>query len=93
MPSATILRPSVICGDEDRCLNRIAKLSRMLPFVPLVAGGPLAPQTRRAQTAAAAAARARLGTASRSHAACCAQAPPSSSPSTSTTWPRRCSLV
>ena len=39
MPSATILRPGPVCGDEDRLLNRLAKFSRMLPFMPLYGGG------------------------------------------------------
>ena len=34
-PSATIIRPATIFGDEDRFLNRIAKLSQNLPFLPL----------------------------------------------------------
>ncbi len=35
-PSATILRPSTMFGDEDRFLNRIAKLTQLLPVYPLV---------------------------------------------------------
>jgi len=35
-PDATILRPATIFGDEDKFLNRIAKLSQTLPFYPLV---------------------------------------------------------
>ncbi|KAL1528012.1 hypothetical protein AB1Y20_009383 [Prymnesium parvum] len=35
-PGATIIRPSTMFGDEDRFLNRMAKLSQTLPFVPLV---------------------------------------------------------
>jgi NADH dehydrogenase (ubiquinone) 1 alpha subcomplex subunit 9 len=37
-PNTTILRPAPIYGDEDRLLNRIAKLSRALPVLPLVDG-------------------------------------------------------
>jgi len=37
-PAATILRPAPIYGDEDRLLNRIAKLSRAFPVYPLVDG-------------------------------------------------------
>ena len=35
-PGATILRPATIFGDEDKFLNRIAKLSQTMPFYPLV---------------------------------------------------------
>jgi len=35
-PSATILRPATIFGDEDKFLNRIAKLSQLLPIYPMV---------------------------------------------------------
>jgi NADH dehydrogenase (ubiquinone) 1 alpha subcomplex subunit 9 len=37
-PDTTILRPAPSFGDEDRLLNRIAKLSRALPVLPLVDG-------------------------------------------------------
>ena len=37
-PEATILRPAPVFGDEDRLLNRIAKLSRAFPVLPLVDG-------------------------------------------------------
>jgi|EP00908_Phaeocystis_cordata_P014247 NADH dehydrogenase (ubiquinone) 1 alpha subcomplex subunit 9 len=37
-PETTILRPAPVFGDEDRLLNRIAKLSRALPVLPLVDG-------------------------------------------------------
>ena len=37
-PATTILRPAPIYGDEDRLLNRIAKLSRAFPLLPLVDG-------------------------------------------------------
>jgi len=35
-PQATILRPATIFGDEDKFLNRIAKLSTTMPFYPMV---------------------------------------------------------
>lgn len=37
--SATILRAATIFGDEDKFINRMAVLSRHLPFFPLVDGG------------------------------------------------------
>ncbi|MEX0307387.1 MAG: complex I NDUFA9 subunit family protein [Ruegeria sp.] len=36
MPSAVILRPSVIFGTEDQFFNRFAGMTRMSPFLPLV---------------------------------------------------------
>ena len=37
-PASVILRPAPTFGDEDRLLNRIAKLSRAFPVLPLVDG-------------------------------------------------------
>jgi NADH dehydrogenase len=39
VPSATILRPSVIFGPEDQFANRFAALARMSPVLPLIGGG------------------------------------------------------
>jgi uncharacterized protein YbjT (DUF2867 family) len=37
--SASILRPSVVFGAEDNFFNMFAKLSVILPFLPLIGGG------------------------------------------------------
>ena len=39
VPSATILRPSLIFGPDDQFINRFASLARMSPFLPLIGGG------------------------------------------------------
>ena len=38
-PKATILRPSVVFGPEDEFFNMFARLSTVLPALPLVGGG------------------------------------------------------
>src|SRR5882757_11464374 len=39
VPSATILRPSVVFGPEDQFTNRFAALAAMSPALPLIGGG------------------------------------------------------
>jgi NADH dehydrogenase len=39
LPSATILRPSIVFGPEDQFTNRFASLARMSPVLPLIGGG------------------------------------------------------
>jgi NADH dehydrogenase len=39
MPSATVLRPSILFGQEDDFFNRFASLARFVPALPLVGGG------------------------------------------------------
>jgi NADH dehydrogenase len=38
-PDASILRPSVIFGENDDFFNKFAGLSEILPFLPLIGGG------------------------------------------------------
>ncbi len=37
-PQATILRPSLVFGPEDRFFNRFAEMARLLPFMPVISG-------------------------------------------------------
>ncbi|HEX5326596.1 MAG TPA: complex I NDUFA9 subunit family protein [Acetobacteraceae bacterium] len=37
-PEATILRPSIVFGPEDRFFNRFAEMAQMLPVMPVIAG-------------------------------------------------------
>ena len=39
VPSATILRPSVVFGPEDQFTNRFAALAQVSPVLPLIGGG------------------------------------------------------
>jgi NADH dehydrogenase len=39
IPTATILRPSIVFGPEDGFLNRFAQMTRFLPILPSVGGG------------------------------------------------------
>jgi NADH dehydrogenase len=39
LPSAAILRPSVVFGPEDQFTNRFASLARISPALPLIGGG------------------------------------------------------
>src|SRR5271167_458875 len=37
-PSATILRPSLVFGQEDKFFNRFAEIARIAPFMPVISG-------------------------------------------------------
>jgi NADH dehydrogenase len=39
LPSAKILRPSVVFGPEDQFFNRFAAMARLMPALPLIGGG------------------------------------------------------
>jgi uncharacterized protein YbjT (DUF2867 family) len=39
IPTATVLRPSVVFGPEDQLTNRFASLARISPMLPLIGGG------------------------------------------------------
>lgn len=39
IPTATILRPSVVFGPEDQFFNRFAGMARSSPFLPAIGGG------------------------------------------------------
>lgn len=38
-PEATILRPSLVFGPEDKFFNKFASLARLMPMLPLIGGG------------------------------------------------------
>jgi NADH dehydrogenase len=39
LPSATILRPSIVFGPEDNFFNRFAQMATLAPVLPLIGGG------------------------------------------------------
>ena len=39
VPSATVIRPSIIFGPEDQFFNKFAEMARFSPFLPLIGGG------------------------------------------------------
>jgi len=39
VPSAVVMRPSIMFGPEDTFFNRFASMARMLPALPLIGGG------------------------------------------------------
>ena len=39
IPSATIIRPSIIFGQEDQFFNKFASMAQMSPVLPLIGGG------------------------------------------------------
>ena len=38
MPAATVLRPSLVFGAEDKFFNRFGAMAQVLPFMPVIAG-------------------------------------------------------
>ena len=38
MPAATVLRPSLVFGPEDKFFNRFAAMAQVLPFMPVICG-------------------------------------------------------
>ena len=38
-PTATIIRPSLLIGNEDDFFNKFAEMARLSPFLPLIGGG------------------------------------------------------
>ncbi|HEY2068449.1 MAG TPA: complex I NDUFA9 subunit family protein [Rhizomicrobium sp.] len=38
-PDATLIKPSLVFGPEDKFFNKFAGLARILPFLPLIGGG------------------------------------------------------
>ncbi len=39
IPSAVVLRPSIVFGPEDQFFNRFANMARFVPFMPAIGGG------------------------------------------------------
>lgn len=39
LKNSLIIRPSIVCGDEDNFLNFFAKYAKFSPFLPLIGGG------------------------------------------------------
>ena len=36
---SVIIRPSIVCGEEDNFINFFARFARISPFIPLIGGG------------------------------------------------------